>query len=204
MRFQREEWSCGAAASVNALKHFGIHVQERNVIPVAGTVATSKCSHCKKVDRLLEARTCAKSSHWRCSCGQCLEVKREWRKECSAGTTEGGILIALRHFCVGTGVSATEYESESKNDAWQWLHGSLMHGRVVILCVDSWGHWVLAFGSAGDRVSVFDSYPSKKNLKENGVITMTKEELMRRWWNGRKWVGKGKRLFAISVGKNSK
>jgi len=201
MRFQRYEWSCGAAASVNALKHFGIHVQERNVIPVAGTTAPSKCKHCNDVDYLIDNRTCRKTSFWKCSCEQCLVIKREWRKDCSAGTTENGILSTMKHFGTGKGVSATEYESESKNDAWQWLHGSLLHGRVVILCVDSWGHWVLAFGSAGDRVSVFDSYPSKKNLKEHGVITMTKPELMRRWWNGRKWVGKGKRLYAISAGK---
>jgi hypothetical protein len=197
---QEEEWSCGAAGVVNALKYFGIHVQERTVRPIADTTATTKCSHCKKVDKLLLERSCSEQSHWRCSCEQCLEIKREWKKECSAGTTEKGIMDALKHFGKPHGLSATEYQSESKNDAWQWLHGSLLHGRVVILCVDSWGHWVLAFGGAGDRVSVFDSYFSKKNLKENGVLPLTKAELMRRWWNGRKWVGKDKRLYAISVG----
>lgn len=201
MRFQTHEWSCGAASVVNALKQFGVNVSERKVIPIAGSTSPSKCPHCVYVDELLVSRTCKKSSHWKCSCEQCREIKREWRKDCLSGTSEKGILTALRHLGGAYSISAAEYQSESKNNAWQWLHGCLIHGRVVILCIDSWSHWVLVFGGAGDRVSVFDPYPSKKNLKENGVETLTKSELMRRWWNGRKWAGKDKRLYAISIGK---
>lgn len=200
MKFQKFEWSCGAASVVNALKQFGIQVSERKVIPIAGSTAPAKCPHCVLIDDQLVSRTC-NESHWKCSCDECKEVRREWRKECLAGTNEKGILTAIRHLGGAYSISAAEYQSESKNNAWQWIHGSLIHGRVVILCVDSWRHWVLAFGGAGDRVSVFDPYPSKKNLKENGVETLTKSELMRRWWNGRKWVGKDKRLYAISIGK---
>lgn len=202
MRFQEHEWSCGAASVVNALKQFGISVSERKVIPVAGTLSPAKCPHCVTVDALIVSRKCKSPSYWKCSCDKCKEIRREWRKDdCISGTSEKGILTALRHLGGAHSLSAAEYQSESKNNAWQWLHGSLIHGRVVILCVDSWMHWVLAYGGAGDRVLVFDPYPSKKNLKENGAITMAKTELMRRWWNGQKWAGKDKRLYAISVGK---
>jgi len=181
---------------------FGIQVAERRVIPVAGTTPPSKCKHCVYVDSLMANKSCREPSHWQCSCEECREIKREWKKDCDSGTGQKGIIAALRHFGGSSGLTVAEYGSESKNNAWQWLHGSLIHGRVVILCVDSWRHWVVAFAGAGDRVSVFDPYPSKKNLKENGVETLTKTDLMRRWMNTRQWVGKEKRLYAISIGKS--
>lgn len=110
-------------------------------------------------------------------------------------------MTAIRHFGGEYGLTAAHYESESKNDAWQWLHGSLMHGRVVILCVDSWRHWVLAYSGTVDRVHIFDPYPSRRNLLENGHDALTKTELMRRWWNARECEDGEKRLYAISVGR---
>lgn len=203
MRFQLYEWSCGAACVSNALLQFGVPVPERTVIPVAGTTSPSKCAHCKTVNSLLASRTCSSKSYWKCKCEYCLQIRREWRKECDAGTSHKGILTALRHFGGQYGISAAEYESPSKNNAWQWIHGCLLHGRVVILCIDRWSHWVLAIGSCDDRVIVFDPYPSKKNKRENGILTMSKSELMRRWYNGCKWVGNNdKRLYALSLGKS--
>jgi len=184
---------------MNAFRCFQKNLSETKVIPVAGTVSPSKCTHCRKLNKLLLARTCPKDK-WRCKCAQCKEVRGVWKAECESGTSEEGVLRALKHFG-GSSFEAHAYESGSEEHAWQWLHGSLIHGRVAILCLDRWTHWSLAFGTAGDIVNVFDSYPSKVNLKQNGVHPLIKKELMRRWKNGNKTVGKEKRLYAISVGR---
>jgi hypothetical protein len=199
VKYQRHEWSCGSACVVNALRCFGFKIDESKVIPVAGTTPPSKCKHCRLIEKLEKERECEESK-WKCSCDECRTIKRIWRKDCDSGTDHKGVLKALRHF--GGPLTAIEYESESKTHAWQWLHGSLMHGRVALLCLDSWRHWALACASLSDRVMVIDPYPSKANLAENGILPLTRNELMDRWWNGRQWVGKDRRLYAISVGRN--
>lgn len=200
MKPQRYEWSCGSATVVNALRVFGISVDETRVMPVAGTTPPSRCAHCRLVDELLKARTCEARSHWRCACLQCRQVRREWRRECSAGTGEKGLLRALRTF--GTGLTASEYGSNDRNAAWQWITGSLHHQRVVLLCLDSWNHWALAHALGGGQVVIFDPYPSKVNKSECHTSHLSKSKLMRRWWNGRRWADGEKRLYAISVGKS--
>jgi len=200
MRWQRYEWSCGAACVVNAFRMFGVKLDEAKVIPISNTVSPHKCKHCKDLQELLNARKCEEGM-WRCSCASCSVCRRVWRSdECEAGTGHHGILAALRHFGNGS-FSASDYESGNRDAAWQWIHGSLIHGRVVILCISSWRHWVLAMGIGADGVIVFDPYPSKKNERENGILPLNKTELMRMWWNGSKKVGKEKRLYAISIGK---
>ena len=196
MRWQRFEWSCGAASVVNAYRCFGINLDEARVIPVAGTCPPSRCAHCKKLQAHVRANACA------CIvCANCkLLRKLNSGKDCVVGTSEIGILKALRHFG-GDNFSASAYTTDSRDDAWQWLHGSLLHGRVAILCIDRWSHWCLAMSTSGNRVTLFDPYPSKKNLRDNGVYVLTKDELMRRWWNGKKWAKGERRLYAISMGK---
>ena len=94
---------------------------------------------------------------------------------CESGTDEKGVLAALRAYG-GDILTASEYSSESRDNAWQWIHGTLVHGRLAILCIDSWNHWVLAFGTSGDAVNLFDPYPSKSNVAENGVQILGKAE----------------------------
>ena len=115
------------------------------------------------------------------------------------GTDEHGIMYALRD----QGMIATEYFSNSKKHAWQWLHGTLLHGEAVILCVQAWEHWVVCIGTGPDnRVTIIDSSNFKYNIAENGVHLWTKARLMEQWWNARKSVpNEEKRLYAISVKK---
>ena len=181
------------------MRCFGIKVNESQVIPIAGTVPPSRCEHCRTCDGIMLERTCMKD-RWKCKCPQCKEFRSEWRKGCDTGTDPTGIVKAARHF--GVGLTIVEYASEDKNHAWQWLHGSLIHGRVSILCIDSWDHWALAAASLGDRVLIIDPGNAKKNLDENGVHPLTRDELMSRWWNARQWVGREQRLYAISIGRN--
>lgn len=201
MRFQRYNWTCGPASVVNVLQCFGIFVPEVKVIPVAGTIPPHKCGHCRKLKELDAARSSSRAcSRSGCQCDLCLEYARVRRLDCDAGTSEAGIVAAVRHFG-GDLVSVTEYSSENKSHAWEWLHGSLIHGRPAVLCLDSWAHWALAASSLGDRVFVFDPAPSKRNMVENGVHVLTKQQLMRRWFNARLWADGERRLYAVSVGK---
>ena len=111
------------------------------------------------------------------------------------GTDENGIMNALREL----GYSASSYQTDSSNNAWQWLTGQLIHGSPVILCSEAWQHWVVIVGTLGDRVVLIDSSNTKRNRKENGVKILTKTQLIRTWHNARKNI-EG-RLYAIAVGK---
>ena len=115
------------------------------------------------------------------------------------GTDEHGIMAALKDH----GLHVTEYTSSSKKHAWNWLHGTLLHGEAVILCVQAWEHWVVCVGTAPDnRVTIVDSSNFKYNKSENGVHAWTREWLMYQWWNARKSVPDGEdRLYAIAVSK---
>jgi hypothetical protein len=116
------------------------------------------------------------------------------------GTTEQGILAAIRYYG-GERLVTREYMQEDREHAWQWLHGSLLHGNIAILCFSSWSHWVIVLSALDDRVIIFDPYPSERNKAENGIEVMTQADLMKRWWNARKWVGEERRLYAILVGR---
>lgn len=200
MKWQSKEWSCGATAVVNTLRQFNIFVDERRVIPVAGTTSPKQCKHCILTEKLISNRSCTETSFWKCSCDVCQKIRRVWRRPCDAGTDEKGILRALRQLGGEYGVTASEYHTANRNNAWQWLRGSLIDGRVVIFCIRRWSHWIVTLGINGDRIAIFDPYPSKKNLKNNGIQIFTKSELMKKWYNGCKWVrNKEKRLYAISA-----
>ena len=200
---QLHEWSCGAACVGNALRCFGINIDENQIIPIANTVPPSRCKHCRRFKVLEDERTCKKDPR-KCACECCKEYRRLLRgRDCIIGTSEKGILAALRHFGADHSITAGEYTSESRNNAWQWLHGTLIHGRVAILCINSWNHWVLAYGTlGGDKVHIFDPYPSKANIRENGSHPLSKSTLMRKWYNARHDVRGEKRLYAISVGRS--
>lgn len=201
MRSQQYAWSCGSAVVRNALSVFGIKVREGAIRRVAGTLPPSRCAHCRKIDSFASELSCAGKCK---KCSGCVELQRmirRTRKECDAGTGEAGIINALRHFGAEHGISVTTYTTDSRTEAWQWLHGNLIHGRIAILCLDQWDHWVLAHGSGGDRVDVFDSSTSIRNLIEHGEHVLTQSRLMRRWvYNWTLEEGE-KRLYAISVGK---
>lgn len=114
------------------------------------------------------------------------------------GASEAGVLSALR----AAGLSASEYASDSRDDAWRWLHGCLIQGRPVVLCVNSWSHWVAVVALLGaERVAMVDSTWTRRNRRENGIHFLTKQQLMRRWYNARRWADGERRLYAICAGK---
>ena len=113
------------------------------------------------------------------------------------GTDSPEMIYGLREL----GYTVNEYASMNKKAAWQWLHGCLIHGKAVILCVHAWEHWVVAVGSFGDRVTIIDSSNFEVNKAENGTHVWSKRYLMNRWWNARKSIEGEDRLYAMAIGK---
>lgn len=185
---------------VNAFKSFGINLSEKEVVTIAGTVPPSKCKHCKEVKLAKEASKC--KARWSCECPKCAAYRKASRIPCDSGTSYDGILAAVRHFGADT-LSASEYKSEKRAEAWLWLHGAIQQSRVVILCAYRWSHWCLAFATAGDRVAIFDPQRTVSNKRENGIHMLSKDQLMKIWYNGCAHVSKDgeKSLYAISIGK---
>lgn len=113
------------------------------------------------------------------------------------GTSEYGIINALKEWkCV-----VREYHFSSKNKAWIWLHETLQSGKPVIMAVDNWEHWIVAVGSMGDKVCIFDSANFKYNKYENGCHVWDKDKTLYKWWNDRISVESNNRIYAISVKK---
>ena len=116
------------------------------------------------------------------------------------GTSEKGILSAIRAY----GFKAVEHHIDDKEEAWEWLHETLVEGKPVILCVENWEHWVVAIGSCGNTgIAVFDSSNFKVNLYENNTHVWDKKHLFHKWWNNRLSVDDEveSRLYAIAVSK---
>jgi ABC-type bacteriocin/lantibiotic exporter with double-glycine peptidase domain len=93
------------------------------------------------------------------------------------GTDEHGIITALRSF----GLTAEPYNGSSRSQSWTWLHGTLVMGKVVVLCVDNSNHWVAIIGTLLDRVVLIDSTCTRVNKSENGVHVISSRRLLRRW-----------------------
>jgi hypothetical protein len=114
------------------------------------------------------------------------------------GTCEHGVLAAIRHF----GFTAVVHRWDTQSEAWEWLHETLQSGKVVILCVHDWEHWVLAFGSLGPTgVVVFDSSNFRYNIQEAGVHVWSRRHLMECWTNTVHTNEDKTKMYAISVGK---
>ena len=127
-----------------------------------------------------------------------LEIIKKAQATKEDGTNEKGMSAALR-YC---GLTAREFECNDQEMAWRWLHGSLISGRVVVLCVDSQSHWICCVGSLGsDKVILIDSSKSRRNKKVNGIHIVSEIALMRRWKNARILHEGEKKLYAISAGR---
>jgi ABC-type bacteriocin/lantibiotic exporter with double-glycine peptidase domain len=98
------------------------------------------------------------------------------------GTSEEGVLRAL----VALGYHPDEFTADSEAAAFGWLWNSLTLGRPVILCTERWLHWVAAVGVCGQRVVISDPANYPYNLKRNGVFTLPRGKLLKRWYAARR------------------
>lgn len=93
------------------------------------------------------------------------------------GTDEAELIAAAREL----GLTATEFKGSDKGAAWAYVRAQLLEGHPSLLCVDQWQHWITAIGIIGDKVILIDSANTVKNTAENGVWTMNRNELGKRW-----------------------
>lgn len=111
------------------------------------------------------------------------------------GTDERGIRRAIYHY----GHNTKEYQSESMKKSWSWLKSTLGRGRPVLLCVDSWNHWIAAVGRLGGKVIVFDPDPApSKRRRYSGLKVYNEHELGLRWQSVDSETGKSS-YYAIVI-----
>ena len=107
-------------------------------------------------------------------------------------TDDWQMLEAIR----GVGLIAEPLLAESRSAAWAFVKSSLSSGRPVIVCIDSYSHWTTLIGVCGDRVLMADPIRTDTNKKENGIISLGRLELLRRWMHK----SKGEH-YGIAVGR---
>lgn len=73
------------------------------------------------------------------------------------------------------GFVCEQYKSFDSVEAFTWLNTCLSLGTPVILCVDSWEHWVGCVGKIGGKYIIVDS------AKEDLVLFLDMEQLNNRW-----------------------
>lgn len=115
-----------------------------------------------------------------------------------AGTTEDGtdedeLISAIR----GIRLTATPHHSSDRATAWAFVRANVLDGRPVVLCIDQWTHWVTIVGIVGDRVLLVDPANTKKNAAENGIHSLSRTDLYKRW----KCPNEAEPFYAIAVGK---
>lgn len=152
------------------------------------------------------------SKPWKCGSATVRNILRCFGKKvsedtCSVlcgtteeGTDEHGIIKALRHY----NFHVVDFQTNSKQNGWSWLHGNLSNGYFVILAIENWEHWVACTGRCGDRITVVDPSNFKYNQQEYMTHVWDKPTLLAKWWNTRKNIDGQDRIYGIAVGKKKK
>jgi ABC-type bacteriocin/lantibiotic exporter with double-glycine peptidase domain len=109
------------------------------------------------------------------------------------GTDEDGLIAAARQL----GYTAASHWSADQTAAWSFVRANVLDGKPCLLCIDSWGHWVTVVGIFGDHVLLADPANTKKNSSENGLHSLSRRELLKRW----RCPNESEPFFAIAVGK---
>jgi ABC-type bacteriocin/lantibiotic exporter with double-glycine peptidase domain len=122
----------------------------------------------------------------------------EGRARKLAGTTEDGtdedeLIQAAR----GIGLTATPHHSKDQAAAWAFIRSNVLGGHPCLICIDQWTHWVTVVGIIGDRILLADPANTKKNAGENGLHSLSRTDLYKRW----RCPNELEPFYAIAVGK---
>ncbi len=109
------------------------------------------------------------------------------------GTDDAQMISAIR----GLGLTATPHSSSDTAAAWAFVRSNVMEGRPSLVCIDQWRHWVTVIGAVGSLVIIADSNNTKANMAENGIHTLSRPRLVRRWRHRDEQMP----FYAIAIGK---
>lgn len=109
------------------------------------------------------------------------------------GTDEAGLISAARSLKF----TASTHWSSDQTAAWSFIRANVMDGRPCLICIDQWQHWVTVVGIVGDHVLVIDPANTKKNKAENGVYSLSRRELLKRW----RCPSETEPFYAIAIGR---
>lgn len=107
-------------------------------------------------------------------------------------TDDWQMLEAIR----GIGLIAEPISAENRSAAWAFVKANVNSGRPTILAIDNWSHWVAVIGVCGDRVIIADGTNTSRNHQENGILSLGRLELLRRWMHK----GNGEH-YGIAIGR---
>jgi predicted double-glycine peptidase len=112
------------------------------------------------------------------------------------GTDEDGVVRAI----LAAGYQADVVATSDPRKAWAHLVYSLMVGRPLVLCTARWGHWICAVGTCGKRIIVADPARLPNLMRENGIVVMNRDRLLKLWAAARRVRGKGPKYYGVAVG----
>jgi hypothetical protein len=121
-----------------------------------------------------------------------------------AGTTDadGTDEEGLKRAAVALGYGIDEMSFAAPGPAWEFLRGSLLAGRPVIVCVDRWSHWITAIGGCGPQVLVAEPARYAYSVRENGILVVNRDWFLRRWRAGRRVRGPGGPVYyGLAIGR---
>lgn len=109
------------------------------------------------------------------------------------GTDDDQMIAGIR----GLGLTATPHSSSDVAAAWAFVRSNAMEGRPSLICIDQWRHWVAVIGVVGNLVIIADPIDTKANRAENGIHTLSRPRLLRRW----RCRDEQRPFYAIAMGK---
>lgn len=110
-----------------------------------------------------------------------------------SGSDEHDIITALD----ALGCQFDEFFTDRYGDAVTLLN--MAAGWPLLLCVDSWDHWVCVAGACGERLFVHDPANEPWNTHHHGVWPLTTKSILRRWRTARRVREGGPVFYGISI-----
>lgn len=109
------------------------------------------------------------------------------------GTDDDQMIAGIR----ALGLTATPHHSSDAPAAWAFVRSNIMEGRPSLICIDQWRHWVSLIGIVGGLVILADPVDTKSNRSENGIHSLSRPRLVRRW----RCRNEDEPFYAIAMGK---
>ncbi len=102
-------------------------------------------------------------------------ARTTWR-----GTQTTRLINAAKRF--GLKPRVRVFYEDDYTDAWAWLQGELRSGRLVILDVEGFAHYVVAVQNVAGRVVVIDPEGATMDGSDYAAIVLANARRLKPWW----------------------